>query len=244
MEQHIRNSNNHHLCDACDRDFVSETALKQHHMNSSRHVYCTICEALIDDLDISLDEHNEKVHYVCPGCDEVSGTRLPTAVRLIGFLSNSQVFEDRRSMLTHCNKVHADRWCRSCERMFENENNLRQHLRSGVHQPANIPCPMEGCDRFCINPAALVLHYESGTCPSGLTRDSVIRLVAEYDKEDVITEYYSRCSCPETYGGCGKEYPLLSSLFQHMVYGQCGVNRSVGKLRRLIDGVVKGRFMD
>ncbi|TBU24249.1 hypothetical protein BD309DRAFT_955097 [Dichomitus squalens] len=223
LRQHQRYSSNHHLCDACDRDFVSEAALKQHHMNSSRHTYCTICEELIDNLGISLQEHREKTHHACPGCD--------------------RVFEDRRSMLAHCEQAHADRWCSECEQMFKNENNLRQHLHSSTHRPANLPCPMEDCERSFIGPAALVLHYEGGACPSGLTRSTVLRAVARYDKQGVITTNDNRCYCPEAYGGCGQEYTLVSALFQHIEHGRCGLDRSARKLKKVLDGVTKGRFV-
>ncbi|KAI1791414.1 hypothetical protein LXA43DRAFT_428146 [Ganoderma leucocontextum] len=166
--QHERTSGNHHFCDACDRDFVSDAALIQHYSNSSRHTYCTLCDELLDDLGISLNRHDEEVHYECMGCN--------------------MVFRDEVDMLTHCRDVHHDRWCAPCRRMFQNENNLRQHLRSATHQPANFACPMKGCGRSFISTAALVLHLESGTCASGMTRAMVDRLVRQYDKRGVITD--------------------------------------------------------
>ncbi|EJF61463.1 hypothetical protein DICSQDRAFT_155193 [Dichomitus squalens LYAD-421 SS1] len=147
------------------------------------------------------------------------------------------------SMLAHCGQAHTDRWCTSCKHMFKNENNLMQHLRSAVHRPARFPCPMEGCGRFFIDPAALVLHYEAGACPSGLTRSTVIRAVAEHDTEGVITNANTLCYCPEAYGGCGREFRLLSSLFQHVEHGRCGLDRSARQLNEVIDDVVKGRFV-
>ncbi|TBU45967.1 hypothetical protein BD309DRAFT_955099 [Dichomitus squalens] len=165
--QHERTSSYHHFCDACDRDFVSETALTQHYMNSSRHTYCTLCSELIDDLDMSLSEHYEEAHYKCPGCH--------------------LVYRDRKSMLAHCEEEHADRWCIPCKRMFINANNLRQHQRSAIHQPATIRCPMKGCGKLFISTSHLVLHLESGTCTSGMTRKMIDDLVSKYDKRGIIT---------------------------------------------------------
>nr|VWO96247.1 C2H2-type domain-containing protein [Ganoderma boninense] len=99
-----------------------------------------------------------------------------------------QAFRYEFDMLSHCREAHYDRWCAPCKRMFQNENNLRQHLGSATHCPANIVCPMKGCGRSFISTAALVLHLESGTCASGMTREMVDRLVKKYDKHGVITD--------------------------------------------------------
>ncbi|KAM5541073.1 hypothetical protein V8D89_005384 [Ganoderma adspersum] len=167
--QHERTSSYHHLCIACDRDFVSDAALLQHYKKSSRHTYCTLCSELIDHLGISLRQHYEQAHYECPGCN--------------------LVFNDESSMLAHCLDVHEDRWCAPCKRMFQNENNLHQHLRSATHQTAKFRCPMTGCGRSFISTSALALHFESGSCPSGITREMVDRFFPELlDKGGIIAD--------------------------------------------------------
>ncbi len=69
-------------------------------------------------------------------------------------VSHVQAFRNEVDMLIHCREVHDDRWCAPCRRMFQNGNNLRQHLDSAIHRPANFPCPMKGCGRSFISTAA------------------------------------------------------------------------------------------
>ena len=91
-------------------------------------------------------------------------------------------------MLAHCRDAHEERWCAPCKRMFQNENNLRQHLRSATHQTVKFRCPMTGCGRAFISTSALALHFESGSCPSGITREMVDRFFPELlDGGGVIT---------------------------------------------------------
>ena len=140
-------------------------------------------------------------------------------------------------MLAHCRTAHTDRWCASCKRMFINENNLRQHQRSAIHQPTTVRCPMKGCGRSFVSTAALVLHLESGTCASGMTREMIDRLVAKYDKGGIITnpsrliqgpspsrpEVVRTWATDRAWNGrgyecyvCHKTFPSLTSLNAHL----------------------------
>jgi len=78
-------------------------------------------------------------------------------------------------------------YCTDCGRSFQNENNLRQHLNSKLHQPAIYSCPGRGCTKSFISPAALTLHFESDTCPSGMTREQLNRRVVRADTNNYIT---------------------------------------------------------
>ena len=48
-------------------------------------------------------------------------------------------------------------------------------------------CPGAGCSRSFSSYARLALHFESGTCPSGMTREQLNRLVVRADKNNFIT---------------------------------------------------------
>src|SRR5260221_3752390 len=78
-------------------------------------------------------------------------------------------------------------YCTDCKRSFQSESNLRHHLNSRVHQPANVRCPSRGCDKAFVSNAALVLHFESGTCPSRMTREGLNRFVVRADTNNYIT---------------------------------------------------------
>lgn len=78
-------------------------------------------------------------------------------------------------------------YCQACDRFFQNDNNLQHHLRSTLHVGATVPCPGKKCNKKFVSGAALLLHLESGKCPSRITRDQVNRVAAKYDTNHVIT---------------------------------------------------------
>ena len=78
-------------------------------------------------------------------------------------------------------------YCAPCKRTFKDNNALRHHLRSTLHQGRTVDCPMKGCAKSFVSRAALVLHLESGACPSRVTRAMVNRIVAALDTGNVIT---------------------------------------------------------
>ncbi|GJJ05992.1 hypothetical protein Clacol_000179 [Clathrus columnatus] len=78
-------------------------------------------------------------------------------------------------------------YCFACQRFFQNQNNLNQHLNSGLHKQKDYLCPGRNCGRKFVSLAALVLHFESGTCRSGLDRRQLNELVVRQDRNNVIT---------------------------------------------------------
>ncbi|KAN0111910.1 hypothetical protein V8E52_008116 [Russula decolorans] len=130
--------------------------------------YCDRC-AIWFPGNQSLEQHkrDSSVHWLCYDCGRDFGS------------SYARQEHYRQSSNHH--------YCRDCDRHFQNENNLRQHLNSRIHQPANVRCPGRGCNRSFVSPAALTLHFESGTCPSGMTREQLNRLVVRADTNNYIT---------------------------------------------------------
>ena len=94
-------------------------------------------------------------------------------------------FDDYAELQGHDRDVHT--YCTDCKRGFQSESNIRHHLNSKLHQPAKYPCPGRGCGKPFTSPAALMLHFESGTCPSRVTREQVNRLVVSADTKNYIT---------------------------------------------------------
>ncbi|KAF8578657.1 hypothetical protein K439DRAFT_1663607 [Ramaria rubella] len=90
-------------------------------------------------------------------------------------------------------------YCVDCRRLFQNESNLKSHLKSATHVFKTVCCPGAGCDRKFVSMAALVLHFESGTCPSGLNRAELNRLVVRMDRNNVITNPARLISGPDGY---------------------------------------------
>ncbi|CAL1707706.1 unnamed protein product [Somion occarium] len=159
---HERDSSRHNICYDCGLDFSTKLWLKEHLVQSPRHFYCQRCNNHYNDMD-ELEEHYEEYHYYCRIC--------------------SKVFDFQVGLHEHNRQVHP--YCISCKRVFQTRSNLDAHMRSSVHQGRTVPCP--GCRGAFVSTAALILHCESGRCPSGVTRDMVNRVVAKIDRGNVIT---------------------------------------------------------
>ncbi|KAJ2896107.1 uncharacterized protein MKZ38_005862 [Zalerion maritima] len=79
-------------------------------------------------------------------------------------------------------------YCADCDRQFMNENNLRQHLNSRAHRPADsILCPF--CSKGFATATGLCHHLERGCCAAmpSLNRDEIYRLVRHRDSRGVIS---------------------------------------------------------
>ncbi|KAH9915944.1 uncharacterized protein BXZ73DRAFT_106010 [Epithele typhae] len=215
LEQHLENSSAHNYCSSCERDFASSGALEQHYSQSKRHAYCRECEEHFGDFE-DLYEHYADEHIWCESCHKL-------------FACEVGLHEHRR-------QVHADRYCPSCERMFQQPSNLHSHLRSSVHQSADIACPMRGCSKSFISRAALVIHLESGGCASGIDRRLVDKIAHKLDRHGTITdparmleygqggvEVTDQWATAHAWNGdafecylCAREFQTLDSLNQHL----------------------------
>lgn len=102
-----------------------------------------------------------------------------------------------------------DHWrtyrCKSCNKGFENENNLRQvrkcwlqvaqtlltylqHLNSSTHRGTDITCPF--CKRGFATATGVTHHLETGSCPKArtLNRDTILAEVRRRDPHHIITK--------------------------------------------------------
>ncbi|TFK70093.1 hypothetical protein BDN72DRAFT_795833 [Pluteus cervinus] len=165
-EQHRRHSSSHWVCGECDRDFSSWLGLKEHYVQSPQHAYCQYCDEHFD-YDDELEQHYERDHWYCEACRKVFGRE-----------------EDLEQ---HYVKSPLHHYCAPCNRHFSSESNLRAHLNSSTHRPKDVMCPFRGCNMRFVSRSALILHLESGNCPSGADRASVNRFVRQLDRNNVIT---------------------------------------------------------
>ncbi|GBE86770.1 hypothetical protein SCP_1000120 [Sparassis crispa] len=154
----------HNICSDCSKDFTTRTGLIQHYLQSPRHHYCQRCDRHFDSQHY-LVTHLERAHYYCHPCNAI--------------------FESSLGLEDHNRQKHW--YCISCKRVFQSESNLNSHLRSSVHQPSAYACPGRNCGMTFISHAALILHWESGACPSGVTREGVDRVAVRIDRGGIIT---------------------------------------------------------
>ncbi|KAI5118107.1 hypothetical protein M0805_003461 [Coniferiporia weirii] len=188
LKEHYVQSRHHHYCQRCDKHFNTDNGfinhsvskhyfcvehrrtwdtaegLRQHYIQSGDHYYCTICSTLLND-EYDFLNHGEKYHYVCGSC--------------------VTIFASSNALINHNDCEHY--YCRECDRVFQTAANLASHKASSIHKPRNVNCPGRGCRKAFISVSALILHAESGTCPSGVTRSTVDAFVARLDRQNVIT---------------------------------------------------------
>lgn len=107
---------------------------------------------------------------------------------------------------------------------------VTQHLRSRLHAGGAIKCI--GCSRTFPTISSMTLHLESGTCPSGATRQKVNETVRFHDRNNLITDRlltYSDSNDTETWATsaawngyafacyfCHREFRSLQALNQHL----------------------------
>ncbi|KAI0920684.1 hypothetical protein AcV5_010359 [Taiwanofungus camphoratus] len=215
LQQHEENSSMHNICHRCQKDFSSEWGLTQHYVQSPIHHYCQRCDDHFRSAH-DLTSHYEDVHYYCQICNSI--------------------FDFELGLHEHNRQKHP--YCTSCKRVFQSQNHLNTHLRSSIHQPLAYTCPGRKCGKSFVSTAALLLHFESGSCPSGVTRHSVDRFAIQNDSSRVITNPARLIRGPDGYAGptvtkmwaterawngnkyecflCHREYRTLSALNQHL----------------------------
>ena len=70
LEQHMDDSNMHHLCYRHRKDFMTHQGLIEHWKQSPHHHYCDRCDQHFSYAE-DLEEHNEVMHWVCSDCGKV-----------------------------------------------------------------------------------------------------------------------------------------------------------------------------
>ncbi|RBR24387.1 uncharacterized protein FIESC28_02877 [Fusarium coffeatum] len=160
-------------CSTCDRYFVNPQALKQHALSKHPETYCFRCERNFRHVQAK-EQHIKasRNHWVCAFCYELD------------FITQKELkvhYKEEHNPCTECDTVfrYSDdlyeheleehNKCMHCGRTFGSESNLRNHLKT--HKSKDIDCP--GCEKMFISNSAMVLHLETGYCPSGADQDTV-----------------------------------------------------------------------
>ncbi|KAF2467707.1 uncharacterized protein BDR25DRAFT_266704 [Lindgomyces ingoldianus] len=215
-------------CSRCEREFPSQQALQQHYNDSASHYRCEICGFDGSTWDKWIGHHRKTKHrVVCQGCDDGKGW---------AWVAGSQEY------LAHLKEQNV---CQACEMHFQNASNLDHHKM--VHLERSIEC--YACYQKFPTYPAMILHLESGTCPSKINilhlnesaamcfqwkayldpgyRDELL------NRDDLKTEYSEPVypfKCPE----CVVSFTKLSGLFQHVYSKACNQGLYEGKMAKLI----------
>ncbi|KAK0506728.1 hypothetical protein EDD18DRAFT_1325873 [Armillaria luteobubalina] len=126
-------------CEACEREFKSQTSLDEHYRGSPNHPNCFVCGRGFKNMDLC-DTHHDEAHprVVCSTCritmyeHELSrhlkdSPRHPTCQ----FCPDALGFESDAEFSIHCQTMHAESYCVKCRRVFDD---IKAHyLESVVH---------------------------------------------------------------------------------------------------------------
>ena len=96
--------------------------------------------------------------------------------------------------------------CGRCTKLFTSNKAASAHRASPVHKPICAPLQCLGsniCKKRFRTPSALILHLESGSCPSNLTRTKLNNIIVQHDTHRVITRQEtltstSGCATPDS----------------------------------------------
>lgn len=184
LDQHLSMSDMHAYCTNCERDFVSNEARRQHWIDSPAHSFCLDCDEHFDDKR-GLERHECDCQVECDRCGN-------------SFWSENILKAHKATMHFYC--IH-------CDRHFNNQHSLETHLKSSVHQPRNINCPLQGCAGAFLTPAGLVQHWESGDCKGNATRALIDRFAIENDVGRTFTHDHRTITL-----GAASDYPWTPAI--------------------------------
>ncbi|KAG8699117.1 hypothetical protein FRC08_005497 [Ceratobasidium sp. 394] len=208
LYQHLRDSSRHNQCGDCGEDYWTYQELREHWIGSPDHHYCDFCDEEFYYED-ELDDHNEQNHEFCDFCD-------------LWLETNSEI-QSHRVVVHNC--------CLQCDRYFSSPNGLKNHLNSSVHRPKTLTCFGRGCNKRFSSTANLLLHLDTNSCVSGITRQTINRAVTRLDRNNLITNPNRMITAStESYQAtrrawngynfecylCHKEFNTLLALNQHL----------------------------
>ncbi|KAF2813919.1 uncharacterized protein BDZ99DRAFT_436529 [Mytilinidion resinicola] len=138
------------------------------------------------------------------------------------------------------NREGRDFVCPHCLEIHMNKTNLQQHILT--HLPVDEKC--WGCERLFSTIPGIIIHLESGACPSATCKEELNGWAAEvfqwrnFIEKDWVRRLRNRVPVapgdrPFYCGGCDTTFSSLSALFQHCANGSCSQGISEGPLERL-----------
>ncbi|KAJ5731802.1 uncharacterized protein N7483_006310 [Penicillium malachiteum] len=162
------------------------------HMNYESHwIECETCDQLF------LNHH---------GCNQHMDSKNHWAPQFPCETCNC-IFSSNKALQAHMSaKRHWKNYCKSCDRQFQNENNLRavcipkcksmnhaadlnsiQHLNSKVHRGTDMKCPF--CRTGFVTASGVSHHLETGSCPKALNlnRQIIAKMMRRLDTQGKIT---------------------------------------------------------
>ncbi|KAF9055757.1 hypothetical protein BJ165DRAFT_1335838 [Panaeolus papilionaceus] len=160
-------------CRCCRKEFSSRKARTQHWRDIPSHPYCHLCEKHFRGKGL-LNKHALSVHSesYCTKCNLIFDTAI--------------------GLSRHHSRSVDHHYCAECEIDFDTASGLHHHKMSLTHTEQDVACGLRQCGESFVSHAALVLHWESGACKSGIDCADVHTLALQYDQRHTF-------SCPHDY---------------------------------------------
>ncbi|KAH7144034.1 hypothetical protein EDB81DRAFT_843147 [Dactylonectria macrodidyma] len=203
----------------CGETFTSWAEKEQHLNISTQHNICYSCPWNPGfSTQEQLADHLEQGHNWCNECE-------------LQFIRPSDLTE---------HDVSQHNMCDQCSTYYDSPSNLRIAGRSSdhimTHAAKLVECP--GCPRNFISDSAMVLHLETGFCPSGTDLGHINDIAFQrFQSKHYVCDVNSAydCSCPT----CRDEFWHISGLLQHAESEACGQttewNTPLGKFLHFLD---------
>ena len=103
-------------CSFCDKNYKSLSGLRQHRkVTHEKYVKCTYCEKLFANNEL-METHKKEFHS--------KGTKCPLCKKEFKFYKNLQI---------HIRKIHDKFTCSKCEKVFSENDQLKDHLQTHVN---------------------------------------------------------------------------------------------------------------
>ncbi|KAI6827729.1 hypothetical protein KC332_g10040 [Hortaea werneckii] len=192
LQFHIRDK--HAICPTCNQRFPT----KQHRSNHQKqmgHCYCREHAQEFPSTDEFRAHKRAATHvkdFICTICNnrEFSTQQgLDDHLRDFVHTVRSSQADDATSQAARLRIEQRNRYCLDCEKQFPSLKAFHQHKASSKHNPlSELTCPLSTkCKGVFTTPSALIKHWESGGCKSGMNRLKLNAIAHQHDTGNHIT---------------------------------------------------------
>ncbi|KAJ2893059.1 hypothetical protein MKZ38_009079 [Zalerion maritima] len=177
----------HHCCLRCKKNFHTSSTKLKVHQRKTGHCYCGDCDQAFPDLLHHQGETGHAGEFGCCDCDH----KFPSSYMLKKHLKRKNCCgkkEKKGEKRVQSSATSAT--CSKCNVEFQSRNALRRHRKftgHGTETVRKLQCAGTGCVRLFKCPSSMIQHLESGRCASGLKRKQLHEMVAEHDRDRLIT---------------------------------------------------------
>ncbi|KAI7363919.1 hypothetical protein KC354_g6106 [Hortaea werneckii] len=192
LEFHTKDK--HAMCPTCRQKFLT----KQHRSNHQKqmgHCYCREHDLEFPSTD-EFRAHKRAVTHVkdftciiCNNREFSTQQGLDDHLREFSHTLRSSKANDAGSQAARLGVEQRNRYCLDCKKQFPSLKAFCQHKSSPKHNPlSELTCPLSTeCKKVFTTPSALIKHWESGFCKSGMNRLRLNAIAHQHDTGNHIT---------------------------------------------------------